>query len=199
MARPRTISDEQIVEAARVVFTRDGVAASTATVAREAGVSEGTVFRRFPTKAALFQRAMSLAGEWQLDLEARIGCGDLQDQLAAVAVELTEGMRRLLPRMMALASSGSHPHEVWRANPDAAPVAVLEALTAYFGAEMRIGRVAQGDPEVIARVLVGSVHNYVFLEYMGVHARVPMASPAFAISLAQLLMRGLDPGARPAT
>ncbi|MEU2421412.1 TetR/AcrR family transcriptional regulator [Streptomyces sp. NPDC007851] len=44
---------ERIVAAARTVFARDGLNASMASVAREAGVGIATMFRRFPTKAEL--------------------------------------------------------------------------------------------------------------------------------------------------
>ena len=60
---------------------------------------------------------------------------------------------------------------------------------------MRLGRVAETDPEVVARVMLGSVHNYAFLEYMGIHTRIPIAAATFARGLAQLLWRGLDPSA----
>lgn len=44
---------ERIIAAARRVFARDGLDASMASVAREAGVGIATMFRRFPTKAEL--------------------------------------------------------------------------------------------------------------------------------------------------
>jgi len=44
---------ERIMAAARVVFARDGLGASMASVAREAGVGIATMFRRFPTKEEL--------------------------------------------------------------------------------------------------------------------------------------------------
>ncbi|MFM9630893.1 TetR/AcrR family transcriptional regulator [Streptomyces galilaeus] len=44
---------ERIIAAARAVFARDGLGASMASVAREAGVGIATMFRRFPTKAEL--------------------------------------------------------------------------------------------------------------------------------------------------
>ncbi|MEU2774071.1 helix-turn-helix domain-containing protein [Streptomyces sp. NPDC007162] len=44
---------ERIIAAARTVFARDGLDASMASVAREAGVGIATMFRRFPTKAEL--------------------------------------------------------------------------------------------------------------------------------------------------
>jgi AcrR family transcriptional regulator len=43
----------RIVAAARTVFRRDGLNASMASVAREAGVGIATLFRRFPTKEEL--------------------------------------------------------------------------------------------------------------------------------------------------
>lgn len=44
---------ERITVAARRVFARDGLGASMASVAREAGVGIATMFRRFPTKEEL--------------------------------------------------------------------------------------------------------------------------------------------------
>ncbi|MBA2810573.1 TetR/AcrR family transcriptional regulator [Streptomyces sp. KM273126] len=44
---------ERIIAAARKVFARDGLGASMASVAREAGVGIATMFRRFPTKEEL--------------------------------------------------------------------------------------------------------------------------------------------------
>ena len=43
----------RITAAARTVFARDGLSASMASVAREAGVGIATLFRRFPTKEEL--------------------------------------------------------------------------------------------------------------------------------------------------
>ncbi|MFD7282847.1 TetR/AcrR family transcriptional regulator [Streptomyces sp. NPDC059862] len=44
---------ERIIAAARTVFARDGLNASMASVARQAGVGIATMFRRFPTKEEL--------------------------------------------------------------------------------------------------------------------------------------------------
>ncbi|MEV0223958.1 TetR/AcrR family transcriptional regulator [Streptomyces sp. NPDC050704] len=50
---------ERIVAAARTVFARDGLSASMASVAREAGVGIATMFRRFPTKEELVDAVFS--------------------------------------------------------------------------------------------------------------------------------------------
>ncbi|MEU6251363.1 TetR/AcrR family transcriptional regulator [Streptomyces sp. NPDC047043] len=50
---------ERIIAAARTVFARDGLSASMASVAREAGVGIATIFRRFPTKEELVAAVFS--------------------------------------------------------------------------------------------------------------------------------------------
>ena len=50
---------ERIIAAARTVFARDGLNASMASVAREAGVGIATMFRRFPTKEELVDAVFS--------------------------------------------------------------------------------------------------------------------------------------------
>ena len=59
MARPTTLSDPHILDAARAVFLERGIAATTAEVARRAGVAEGSIFKRWPTKQALFYAALT--------------------------------------------------------------------------------------------------------------------------------------------
>lgn len=51
MARPKSEDKKQaLLEAATVAFAQSGIAASTALIARNAGVAEGTLFRYFATK-----------------------------------------------------------------------------------------------------------------------------------------------------
>ncbi|EHM48389.1 MAG: TetR/AcrR family transcriptional regulator [Yokenella regensburgei] len=51
MARPKSEDKKQaLLEAATAAFAQSGIAASTATIARGAGVAEGTLFRYFATK-----------------------------------------------------------------------------------------------------------------------------------------------------
>lgn len=59
----------RILDAARRVFAEEGPAASTEEVAKRAGVGIGTVFRHFPTKAALLEELLN-AGLTQLSAEA---------------------------------------------------------------------------------------------------------------------------------
>ena len=57
----------RIVAAARRVVSRDGAEARMDTIAREAGVGVGTVYRRFPTKEALVASVLEEFAEATLD------------------------------------------------------------------------------------------------------------------------------------
>lgn len=51
MARPKSEDKKQaLLDAATTAFAQSGIAASTALIARKAGVAEGTLFRYFATK-----------------------------------------------------------------------------------------------------------------------------------------------------
>jgi len=56
--KPRTdaqLNRERILEVAKEAFTRSGPNASLDDIAREAGVGPGTLYRHFPTRAALIE------------------------------------------------------------------------------------------------------------------------------------------------
>ncbi len=57
MARPRSVDKQRaILSAAIYTIAAQGLSASTATIAKEAGVSNGSLFTYFETKADLFNR-----------------------------------------------------------------------------------------------------------------------------------------------
>ncbi len=57
LGRPIKITDAQILNAAREAFQESGSAATALQIAKRAGVSEGILFKRFATKAALLRAA----------------------------------------------------------------------------------------------------------------------------------------------
>jgi AcrR family transcriptional regulator len=63
MPRRSTISDALILDSARAVFLEKGIRATTAEVARHAGIAEGSIFNRFHTKEELFRASMRLSIE----------------------------------------------------------------------------------------------------------------------------------------
>ncbi|MBC7526971.1 MAG: helix-turn-helix transcriptional regulator [Chthonomonadaceae bacterium] len=97
-----TIPDEQILEAVHIVFVRDGINATTRDIARQAGVGEGSLFRRFPTKEALFTAAILTPPPpaWVRELETLVGQGDLRANLIHVTRGIIQFAQEGLPLVM---------------------------------------------------------------------------------------------------
>lgn len=171
MARPTVIRDEQILDAARVVFLERGVLATTAEVAQRAKVSEGSLFKRFKTKAELFQVAMGFDLEdvprTMAELKSRAGKDSVEENLVVAGLSLLQFFERVLPLMMMNFSnpkmaSGCHiPGYEGQVPP---PLRAQAHLAAYLEAERAIGRVGELDAQVVARAFLGAMSTYVFYE-----------------------------------
>lgn len=199
MARPAVIQDSEILDAARDVFLSRGFRATTAEVAARAGISEGSIFKRFRSKTELFQAAMGSLDEqpaFITQLSTKVGAGELRDQLIALGRALAEHMRRVVPlHLMAWSNPGPDGAPAMYAQQNPAPLELLKTLAGYFAAEMRGGRLARRDPEIVARTFVGSVHNFVVFDLLfQAQDTMPMPEETFLRGLVDLLFRGVDPG-----
>lgn len=198
MPRPVSIKDQTLIDAARAVFLERGFGATTAEVAERAGVSEGTLFNRFKSKAELFQAAMEPQLdqlEWLADLDPRVGQGELREHLHELGAAGIEFFRQLMPLVMmsyANPTPSGLPEALTQSNPP--PLRALRHLSSYFEAEIRLGRLRPVDPELLARVFLGSVQQYVFFELVtrAQHA-MPLPLPTFLRGLVDLLWRGAGP------
>ncbi|MFT3772087.1 MAG: helix-turn-helix domain-containing protein [Minicystis sp.] len=159
MARPVSIKDETIIAAARAVFLERGIQATTAEVAERAGVSEGSVFKRFKSKVDLFRAAMDdqlHEPDWVRELPGRVGKGDVRANLEAVGLEMIGFFRDLMPLLM-MSWSNPAPNGLpcTIAGPNPPPVRALRSLAGYVEAEMRAGRIRAQEPEIVARAFLG--------------------------------------------
>lgn len=154
VARPRSFTDEQIIEAAREVFFRDGPTASTREISRRAGVSQGLIYQRFASKEALFVATMALPPleGWQAQLDDLLGQGDLRQNLKVLSGRLTHYFRVSLARLMMRWSVGEQYGQSpswanWMTPQDA------QALARYLREEMRLGRLHPHDPDALVASL----------------------------------------------
>ena len=170
MARTTTIDSDEILRVARVLFLKRGLDVPTSEIAKQVGVSEGSIFKRFPTKRALFIASMGIddSPDWMTTLSDKVGRGALKDNLLELCFQMIDHVRALLPRMMLLWSCRESNFPGEHAQSKTHPGRVLLAhLTDYLDQEMRLGRMRAAHPEVVSRMLMGSIWNYVFLETMG--------------------------------
>jgi AcrR family transcriptional regulator len=96
MARPKLLSDEEVLRAAGRVVSRDGPSRMTlSAVAAEAGLSPATLVQRFGSKRGLLL-ALSAGSAESVEsvfARARERHDDPADALVAALVALTEGLR----------------------------------------------------------------------------------------------------------
>ncbi|MEO0647435.1 MAG: TetR/AcrR family transcriptional regulator [Cyanobacteria bacterium J06650_10] len=192
MARPRKITTEQILKAAQAVFLKKGFGASTQEIATTAGISEGSIFKRFPTKEALFIAAMGMSKVSSVIsfIESMAGQGDLQENLKEIGLKMIGFIQELLPKMMMVRSKGRPLPPMLTESGIAPPVRVIKALTALFEKEINLGRMRCSQPQIVAMMFLGSMTEYVFLT----QASAPLPSTEVYVgSVVDVLWNSIQP------
>jgi AcrR family transcriptional regulator len=171
MARPTVIQTEQILEAARAVFLEKGVSATSAEVATRAGVSEGSLFKRFKTKSELFQAAMGMDLE-ELPrglgaLPSLAGRASVEENLVAAGLQSIGFFQRLMPLMM---MRWANPKTCFSAglegDAEPPPIRAQGHIAEYLRREIELGRLRDVDTQTIARAFMGALSTYVFSEML---------------------------------
>ena len=170
MARPQSITDDEVLAAARAVFLEKGITATVEEVATRCGVGEATVFRRFPTKQALFVAAMDTDSEpaWartfseRWPASRRTDTEDIRESLTALANEILSSGRKMMPLMLMKMSNPG----MWmtREKPPARVVRAIQILTEFFTVQIDAGRVRGRDPRVAARIWMGALQHWIMFE-----------------------------------
>ncbi|MGD1867901.1 MAG: TetR/AcrR family transcriptional regulator [Phormidesmis sp.] len=192
MARPRKITAEQILEAAQAIFLEKGFGASTVDIANKAGISEGSIFKRFPTKEDLFIAAMGMSqiSSWISFLESSVGKGELKENLKDLGSKMIEFFKELVPKMMMVRSKGLPIPPMLRQPDKAPPVRVLRALTSFFEEEIALGRIRPNNPQIIATMFMGSLMEFVILS----QASAPLPDvDSYVNSVVDLLWTSIKP------
>jgi AcrR family transcriptional regulator len=197
MGRPTILSDEKILSAARRVFLERGIRATTAEVAREAGVAEGSLFKRWKTKHELFFSALALGDEQPAcvrTLATLVGRGDVRQNLMELGLQTIEFYRTIIPLvMMSWSNPSPDGFPAHFRPPNSRPIQFLRKVAGYFEAEMQKGRIARGDAEVLARSFLGSLWHFAFFETVALSDELPMPAEMFLRSLVNMMWTGIRP------
>jgi AcrR family transcriptional regulator len=201
MSRPVAIQDSVILQAARAVFLKRGYRASTLDVARKAGVSEGSLFKRFRTKSELFLAAMS--GDVSRDDRSRqdalmggVGRNPVRAALERYGRDLLAHLQLLTPRIMMVNASGITFAKPYLLNRRPPPLEHIAILTNYFRSEQKLGRLRIAAPEAQAHLFIGALSHYVFCEAIfGYRSATPRV---YVRNLVDTVLRDALPKARAA-
>lgn len=198
MARPITITDEQILEAARALFLKDGFSASTVEIAQRAGVAEGTLFRRFRTKEGLFRAALRAPAvpSWVRELDTLSGQGEMRDNLIRIVREIIHFAQERIPFVLLRwshkpSSSDSPPPE----EEESPIVRDGRRLARFLQEEVDRGRLHPCQVEMVARLLIGPCLNLVLDRGVNKQPLTTEEIDRFTTDLVETLWQGIAPPA----
>ena len=197
MARPVTITEDQILEAARAVFLEEGFNASTATIARRAGVSEGTLFKRYETKEKLFFAALQvpLVPPWAAELDGYVGHGNLRQNLVTVCLSIIRCLEEIIPRVMVAWGSRVR-RDLFRGMPEPPHLRERRLLAKFLAAEIERGRLGVCNPDLGARLLLSSLRTYVQEAFLSGQERTQDGDRIFVEGVVAVLWDGINPRRR---
>lgn len=166
MGRPKAVTDEQIITAARRCFLEKGAGVPASEIARDLGVSHTTLFNRFGSKEGLLVAALEPPREvpWVEALEAGPDGRPVRDQLveharviSAFYAEMEAGMGLLRAAGVAHGPGGCAAGA--KGEPSAAERG-YDALVAWLERAQKQEGLAICDSRTLASTILGALHGW---------------------------------------
>ncbi len=205
MGRKPSIADQDILYAARDVFLSQGVHATTQEVAKRAQVSEASVFKRFKTKAALFQAAMAPHLEVPSSLNdlavappSALRKKSVATHLEHAGLALLELVRVRMPLTMLAWSNRGVCDPTGPDGPEPFLQQMIHLISTYVQREIDAGRMVDVDAPTFARSFTGGIAHYVMTAIFAPDKKEDEIQPtSFVIGLVDLLLHGALASPRP--
>jgi len=189
MGRPRTVSDTEILKAARDVFVEHGPQAPVSLIAERLGVSHAALFERVGTKEELLLSALHPGAPPGVErLGAKPPAGRARDTLVEVLKELMTFFRHVLPNLIVLRAAG---HSMADLPPQAEappPVALRRSLARWLERASASGALPPLRSWAVAEGLLGAIEAHCFNGYLGGTAFAPGNDDAFVRKMVEGLL-----------
>ncbi len=185
---------ERILIAAIDVMRSKGVAAATTrTIAAEAGISEALIYRYFKSKlevlrAAVREEVGSAFNESLAALPSLVGAETPAANLEHVAAAALALYHDLIPLLASLFSDNAliESYRTSLREHDSGPHRSIRVLGDYLAAEQRQGRIAaEIDPQAAAQMVLGACFQHVFFSLTVGLDRLVFDDPGLALAVAR--------------
>jgi AcrR family transcriptional regulator len=195
MARPRQVSDAEILETARRCFLEQGPSVSTDVIAGKLGVSSQALFKRFGSKQELMLAAIRppAVPPWTATLEAGPNDQPIRIQLAAIVEEVSVYFAEMARRMSLVRWSGVPIEELLREYDPPPPQIGIRALARWLERAHQKQLIRATDFQSVATALLGSLHAPVFLAEVLQQQQTAQSRKAYVTEVVNLFARGLEP------
>ena len=196
MARPRQVSDGEILRTARACFLEHGPGVAISVVAERLGVSQPTLFKRFGTKEELMLAALAPPREppWLALLARGPGKGPFRAQLRELFVAVAAYFESMAPCMMMLRASGIDVKKVFARYETPPPVVAQRALRRWLDAACAQGSIGPCDTDALATLILGALHVRPTLAHVMGGKAFGGAGTDYLEGMLTVLWRGLAPG-----
>ena len=203
--KPINSTEERIVEAAALLFSRQGfTASSTSEIARLAGVSEVTIFRHFPRKRDLFWaatesrlRRLRISKELRSQMEANEDPRKVLPAIVELLVQVVQNEPEMLRLLyLSLFELGDGAERILRKH----LAQVFEPLQRYFARCVSQGSIRDLEPGVTTLGLAASVAAHQNLQQLLALDQIMYSSMESAVAAySQFWMKALLPDVVAAT
>lgn len=158
MPRPRSISNDEIVHAARECFLEHGSTCSTVLIADKLGISQAAIFKRFGSKEALIEAAMSAPSFEQYNRLLRKEPDErpIYDQVLEIVDAVYTNLKAALPTIASMMAGKAHANTMPKY-----PLILYKMLINWFNEAKKQGRI-KGSVEVASSAILGSVQFHTF-------------------------------------
>lgn len=194
MARPRLISDEQILATMRACVLEHGPQVSLDVVAGRLNVTPPALLKRFGSRRELMLKA--LRPPENVEVMARLVAPPddrpLSVQLEDMLGGLWDFLAEVVPCVMALRESGIPHDEIFDVRRDS-PARFIKALHGWLEKAAAKGLVEAHGLETAATALLGAVQTRVFTAHMMKQPLTSRARREYLGDLTQFFTRALAP------
>jgi AcrR family transcriptional regulator len=197
MTRPRQVTSEAILEAARVCAVERGPNVSLEVIAERVGVTPPALLKRFGSREAMMIAALRTAEEptWVKGLATGPDDRPLEDQLQALFSRILDFFSSEAARMSTLCESRIPISRIFNAERPPPPVQHTWALASWLDRGRARGLVRREDFEMAALGMLGALHARAFLKHFFQRSFWRGSRKDYVAGLANLYARALAPAA----
>jgi AcrR family transcriptional regulator len=195
MTRPRQVTSEAILEAARACAIERGPNVSLEVIADRVGITAPALLKRFGTRETIMIAALRSAEEpaWVKALAGGPSDAPLEEQLKTLFSRVLDYFSSEAARMSTLCESRIPFHRIFDAERPPPPVQNTWALAGWLEKAAAQGLVRDEDFETVALGMLGAVHARAFLRHFFGRSFWRGSRTAYVAGLANLYARALAP------
>jgi AcrR family transcriptional regulator len=163
MGRPKEVSDQAIVAAARRIFLERGAGVSAVEIGRALGVSHTTVFNRFGSKEALMIASLGPPEgiPWIAAIKDGPDLRPIREQLVYHAKVIASYFLDVHAGLSVLQSAGIPKDHIFKAEASR-PAEAYAALSAWLEKAQKQKRLAKCDIPTLARMILSALQGWAF-------------------------------------